>query len=146
MSSSQAKEQFSLAYLHSIATASRCTLSDPRVDDERVDVTIRQKANHRQYTQGQIDVQLKCSSQDIARDDGLHFPLDVAHFEELADPRRITKVILVVMHVPLHPSEWVSYSDGEHANGLILKKCSLLDVPWGPDHPKQFQSDRHYSS
>lgn len=121
---SQAKEQFSLAYLHSIATAARCTLSDPRVDDERVDVTIRQKASHRQYSHSEIDVQLKCSSQNILHPDGIHFDLPKTHFEDLADLHRMVSVILVVMHVPEDPNEWVSYPGGDHSKGLLLKHAA----------------------
>lgn len=124
LNSSQAKEQFSLAYLHAVATSARCTLSDPKVDNERVDVTIRQTASHTLYSSANVDVQLKCSSLDIMKSDGIHFKLDGDHYNDLADPKRYDPVILVVLHVPRDPSQWLSYPGGSPASGMTLKNVA----------------------
>jgi len=50
MHPSQCKEQFSIAYVHAIVTAARCKIAHMTVDDERVDLTIRQKADHKEFS------------------------------------------------------------------------------------------------
>lgn len=72
---SECKQQFSVAYTYAIAAAARCTISKLVSDVEKIDYTVRQVANHSQYTTSQIDVQMKCTEQDVLRDDGIHWRL-----------------------------------------------------------------------
>lgn len=76
------------------------------------------------YFGAQIDVQLKCTSQDFMADDGLHFPLEAKYFNSLANPRRYNPVILVVVHVPYNPSEWISYPNDDSESGLTLTRSA----------------------
>lgn len=107
----QCKEQFSIAYVHAVATAAQCSLSDPKVDDEKVDVTIRQTANHLLYDAAAVDVQLKATERPIMHNDGLHFSMPTAHFDALRSVRTYNPKILVVMQVPVEPAAWLSFSE-----------------------------------
>lgn len=109
MDQRQCKEQFSLAFAHAIVTGARCSISDPRVDDERVDFTVRQKASHILYDASAIDIQMKCTSQDVIRPDGLHWTLKGDHYNDLANARVFQPKILVILHVPLLPGAWIDH-------------------------------------
>ncbi len=114
------KEQLSIAYVHAVATAARCALESVRVDYETVDATIRQSAEHDRYSHPAFDVQLKCTSQNVARDDHLVWSLDRAHHDSLRDPKRLLPVVLVLLVVPENVSEWI-HQDEER---LRLTRCA----------------------
>jgi hypothetical protein len=104
------KQEFSLAYAHAVSAAARCTFEPVRVDVERVDFVIRQVANHLQHTNAMVDVQIKCTSQDVLKEDGVHWPLDIAHYDDLRDPKVYTPKILVVVVVPDEFLEWFEHA------------------------------------
>lgn len=114
------KEQFSLAYAHAVVTAARCKVSELKVDDERVDFTVRQVANHDVFDGAAFDVQMKCTSQDVLRDDGVHWTLDTNHYDDLRSPRVYTPKILVVLVVPDDLDEWFEHS----TDNTVLRKAA----------------------
>ncbi|GLX96122.1 DUF4365 domain-containing protein [Herbidospora sp. NBRC 101105] len=114
------KEQFSLAFVHAITAAARCKISDLRVDDERVDFTVRQTANHRVYSSAVVDVQMKCTEQDVLKDDGVHWRLSRDHYDALRDPHTYNRKILVVLLVPSRLGEWLEVSD----EGMLLRRSA----------------------
>ncbi|MEO3862219.1 DUF4365 domain-containing protein [Acrocarpospora sp. B8E8] len=117
---SKCKEQFSLAFTHAITAASRCKISDLRVDDERVDYTMRQVANHRRFSSSTVDVQMKCTEQDVLRDDGVHWSLDRSHYDALRDLRTYNRKILVVLLVPHRLDRWLETQE----EGMLLRKTA----------------------
>lgn len=104
---SECKQQISLAFTHAIITAARCTVVDLKVDVERVDYTVRQVAQHTVYSSAQIDVQMKCTSQDVLKSDGVHWTLSRDHYDKLRDPNTYNRKILVVLVVPKKFDDWV---------------------------------------
>ena len=126
------KEQFSLAYAHAIALAARCTLHGITPDVERVDFTVRQVADHNLYEAAQIDVQMKCTSQSVMLNDGVHWTLDVDHYDHLRSGKVYNPKILVVLLVPTNLKDWLDHS----ADRAILKQCaywvSLRGLPAVP--------------
>ncbi|MEV4062199.1 DUF4365 domain-containing protein [Nonomuraea dietziae] len=116
----ECKQQFSLAFTHAITAAARCTIADLRVDVERIDYTVRQSATHRKYTSSQVDVQMKCTDQDVLRDDGLHWSLSRDHYDWLRDPKTYNRKILVVLHVPRLLQDWLQIEE----EGMLLRKVA----------------------
>lgn len=114
---SECKQQFSLAAAHAIATAARCTMENIKVDVERVDFTVRQATTHLKYTSSVVDVQMKCTEQDLLRDDGMHWSLSRDHYDRLRDPDTYHRKILVVMQVPRDPGDWLVSDD----KGMLLR-------------------------
>jgi hypothetical protein len=108
MDINQQKEQFSLAYLHVVATAAGFKLSDPRVDDESVDVMVGQSGGEGTMRSPRLEVQLKCTERDVLREDGVHFQLKRKNYDDLRDPDVMVPRILVVMLVPEDTSEWLN--------------------------------------
>jgi hypothetical protein len=117
---SQCKEQFSLAFTHAITAAARCTVSDLKVDAERIDYTVRQSASHRRYTSSQLDVQMKCTEQDVLMDDGVHWALSRDHYDWLRDPDTYNHKILVVLLVPDVLPDWIRQDE----EGMLLRKAA----------------------
>ena len=103
MDINQQKEQFSLAYLHVVATAAGFKLSDPRVDDESVDVMVGQSGGAGTVRSPRLEVQLKCTERDVLREDGVHFQLKRKNYDDLRDPDVMVPRILVVMLVSERP-------------------------------------------
>lgn len=121
MDINQHKEQFSLAYLHVVATAAGFKLSDPRVDDESVDVTVGQTGGEGTVRSPRLDVQLKCTERDVLREDGVHFQLKRKNYDDLRDPDVMVPRILVVMLVPEDISEWLNDVPEKE---LCLRRCA----------------------
>lgn len=104
--STHTKEQYSIAFVHALATRARCKIDGVQVDDEQVDLTIRQKASHLSYDRVGVDVQLKCTSQDVVRPDGLHFNISRKQYDGLRS-RGIFKKILVALAVDVEFDNWM---------------------------------------
>ena len=94
--STQVMEQYSVAFLHAIATRARCKLEHLKVDDEQVDVTLRQKANHLKFQRTMIDVQIKCTGQAVVQADGVHFSIQRSQYEGLKEKAYLQKILIVV--------------------------------------------------
>jgi hypothetical protein len=105
---SQRKAQFSLAYLHAVATAADLKLSHWLVDDESVDATLGRAGGAGVVHSPRLDVQLKCSAQALLHADGIHFPLKRKNYDDLRAQAPHVPKILVVLLVPESCAEWVS--------------------------------------
>jgi hypothetical protein len=105
-------EQYSVAFVHALATRARCKIANLVVDDEQVDLTIRQSAEHKVFQRTMVDVQLKCTAQDSIRSDGLHFELSEKHYNGLRVPG-IVKKILVVLAVDPDFDKWMLVQPSE---------------------------------
>jgi hypothetical protein len=117
----ECKQQFSIAYAHAIATAARCKLDNIHPDDERVDLTIRQVASHKMYDSAQIDVQMKCTSQDVLKTDGVHWVLSRDHYDHLRSELVYVPKILVVLLVPKRLDDWLTVS----ADSMLLQRSAF---------------------
>jgi hypothetical protein len=100
LASPQCKEQLSLVYAHAVATAARCKLENIRIDDETVDTTVRQVADHRKYHHASLDVQLKCTSSPNEDDEYISWRLEDYNYNDLRDTYRMHPIILVAVAVP----------------------------------------------
>jgi hypothetical protein len=108
MDERQQKEQFSLAWLHTVATVSGLVLSDPRVDEDSVDATLMQRGGGGPYLSPRLDVQLKCSGRPVEiRAGGFSFALPIKNFNELRIANVLVPRILVVLLVPREPDAWL---------------------------------------
>lgn len=120
---SNCREQISIAYVQAVVTAARCKLEEIRIDDETVDAVIRQDAEHPLYDGASLDIQLKCTSQNVLRRDSVAKKLSRRHYDKLRNPKRPFPRILVVMIVPLELESWISQDE----EGLRLVGCAYWD-------------------
>lgn len=112
MHATQVMEQYSVAFVHALATRARCKLEHLKVDDEQVDVSIRQHASHLRFHRTQFDVQLKCTAQDAIKSDGVHFSLKRHQLLGLREPAYLQKA-LVVLVVDEEFDDWMAFSPAE---------------------------------
>jgi hypothetical protein len=112
------KELFSRAYVRAIASTCGYTLVEPEVD-VGIDFTLAGWGPQGTPRSPRIDVQIKCTAQDIRHEDSLAFPLPLKNYDELRMGGLTVPRILVVVLVPGDPADWCAHSEAE----LALHHC-----------------------
>ena len=98
-------EQLSLAYIRAIAADADCQVTRPEPDVDSVDGVLMSGFGRRP----RIEFQAKATTQDILRDNELHFPLPVKNYNDLRAPTMVPR-LLIVMLMPVEPEEWLTQS------------------------------------
>ena len=128
MDLSQRKEQFSVAYVRAVASVAGCDLTRYEVDDDKVDLIVKARVAGSALRSARLDVQLKCTAQDVVRREALHFPLEQKNYDELIGVDHHIPRILVVVVVPQDLDRWLDQSE----EALSLRRCgywySLRDL------------------
>lgn len=83
MEITQKKEQFNVAYISALAAQVGINTSKPTVDDDSVDMILIGKGFQGRVRNPQIDLQLKCTSQDLIQGDTLSYPLSKKNYDDL---------------------------------------------------------------
>jgi hypothetical protein len=122
------KEQFSIAYLRAVAARAGFSTSPREVDVDSVDYSLNADDGLNLSMRPQVEVQLKCTSEDIVRPDTLHFRLSLKNYDELRIQTLVPRILVVVL-VPFDVTEWLVQSEHE----LVMRRCgywmSLRDWP-----------------
>ena len=113
------KEQFSRAYVQSVASIAGYAWSEPSVDEDSVDLTLAAKGYHGSIRSPKLDLQLKCHADTLPTAD-FSFPLKLKNFDDLRDEALMVPRILVVLIVPDDISDWIQHS----ATETILRRCA----------------------
>ncbi len=125
----QQQEQFSIAYVHAVASAAGYSIEGINVDADSIDLSIVQfGANDKHPIYDLLRVQLKCTYTHKPKSKHLSFPLKLKNYNDLrwksAYPR-----ILIVVHTPKKVDDWILHSD----ESLALHHCgywmSLRGMP-----------------
>jgi hypothetical protein len=76
-----------------------------------------------------LELQLKCTSQDVLREDGVHFPLSIKNYDDLRADDVLVPRILVVVTVPHSLTDWLVHSEEQ----LLIRRrgyyLSLRGLP-----------------
>jgi Domain of unknown function (DUF4365) len=100
------------------------------VDDDSIDLTLCSKMLGRRPS---VDVQLKCTGQDIFEEDVLKFFLDKGNYDDLRLEDVLVPRILIVVTVPADLEDWLEHSEEQ----LVIRKCgywvSLRGLPPTPN-------------
>ncbi len=119
MDLAQQKEKFSDAYLQAVAAVAGYGLAKPNPDTDSVDWVISARGVGDTLRRPRLEVQLKCTAQNIVRETHLHFPLEIKNYNDLRHPNPLTPCILIVVTVPDNIEEWIAHSEAE----LSLRRC-----------------------
>ncbi|HUY89247.1 MAG TPA: DUF4365 domain-containing protein [Pirellulales bacterium] len=123
------KEQFSNAYLCAVAAAAGFQSYKPLPDVDKTDWVIAAPGPKGTVRSPKVEVQLKCTSRDVLRDDHLAFAVDIDTYENLRDPSHMVPKILKVVVVPEDVEDWLMHSEER----LALHHCgywaSLRGLP-----------------
>ena len=120
MDLNQRKEKFGEAYLRAVATVAGFTLYRPEVDDDSMDWGIAARGTEVLRRRPRVELQLKCTSADVLRSDGVHFPLGLRNYEQLREMNLLVPRVLLVVRVPTRLGEWLAQS----AQELALRHCA----------------------
>jgi hypothetical protein len=117
---SQRKEQFSKAYVRTVASVAGFAISEPGVDDDSIHLMLAQRGGGGTERSPRMDLQLKCTEREVTNNGTLHFPLklknyDDLRFEDVAVPR-----ILVVLYVPDTLADWLEHSEQQ----MLIRHCA----------------------
>lgn len=122
----QQKEQFSVAYVHAVASAAGCSIKDVKVDDDSVDVTVVSRIEGKKLHSPELNIQLKATSQDILDELELTYPLKLKNYEDLRK-RTLVPRILVVMVVPEDADLWLRQAEFK----THVYRCCYWTSLWG---------------
>lgn len=128
MEESQQKELFSKAFVKALAAQSGLRTSEPDVDDDSIDIILRGKGYQTGIRNPQIDVQLKCTANDIGGDQFLTFRLPLKNYNDLRGTNVLAPRFLFVLVVPKNCEEWLTH---QPRSSIISHCCywfSLRDM------------------
>jgi hypothetical protein len=121
MDREQRLEQFSFAYVRALAAALGMAANQYSPDRFGVDLQLSAKGDRGgPLIYPKLDIQIKATSRkDLLFDDGIHYPLEIPHYDALRDEHVSNPRILVVVLVPEEETEWIRHSREE----LALRRC-----------------------
>lgn len=119
MELAQQKEQFSTAYVHAVASVAGYSVYPPSVDDDSVDRVIAESGGNGTIRSPRLEVQLKCTSNNVGYDDYINYPLKIKNYEDLRPTNLLVPRLLVVVFVPEDVEYWLEQSEDR----LSMKRC-----------------------
>lgn len=131
MNISACKEQFSFAYIQAIAAQIGLNYSKDAVDDDSVDIRLSGKG----FTGGKIrnpkiEIQLKCTSQDVVKGDVIKYPLKLKNYNDLRGEDVAAPRYLMVLVVPERIGNWTHFTN----NALVLfNNCYWASLRYEPE-------------
>ncbi|EHQ36087.1 DUF4365 domain-containing protein [Methanoplanus limicola] len=111
MNINQQKEQFSRAYVRAVATVAGFSLFEPSVDDDSIDLSIAERGGRGSIRSPRIDLQLKCTSQNLISGDGIRFSLPIKNYNDLRPENVQVPRILLVLVVPDEIERWIDQTE-----------------------------------
>ncbi|GAD87059.1 MULTISPECIES: DUF4365 domain-containing protein [Nocardia] len=101
-----AKSRYSLSYLYAVCSQAGCTVIETPQDSDvhSIDATV-------QFEEGDVRVQMKCSSTHRMTGSQIRFQLKQQWIDKWRKYQGTTFVVLVL--VPEHKADWVQYGDDE---------------------------------
>ena len=129
MDPNKQKEEFQYAYVCALAAHAGLNRGDFRVDDDSADVTFQGKGYVAPIRNPMIQLQLKCTSQDLIDGQVIKFPLKRKNYDDLRGADVVAPKYLAVLLVPAGVPEWI----GEHADHISLhNRCFWLSLREAP--------------
>lgn len=102
------KELFSIAVVKAMLAQCALKAATWDVDDDSIDFTIGQRGGKGTIRSPKMDVQMKCTAQDVLTPAGLTIQLPRKNYDDLRDTERGTPAILIVMLVPDDVTNWIT--------------------------------------
>ncbi len=125
------KEQFNLAYIYALAAQAGLNPSVPVVDDDSVDITLQGRGYvGKLFRNPQIQLQLKCTSQDLVSGGVMKYPLKKKNYDDLRGNDVIVPRYLAVLVVPEATNDWLLHHE-EHIS--LHNTCYWVSIRNAPD-------------
>jgi hypothetical protein len=110
------QEQFSRSAVYAIASRAGCAVSERNVDDDSIDLTLCSKMLSRRPS---VDIQLKCTHQDVLRETELTYPLSRKNYDDLRFEDLLVPRILIVVLVPAEINDWLHLTEER----MLVRGC-----------------------
>jgi hypothetical protein len=130
MDISKQKEQFNVAYICAMAAQAGLNPSNLQVDDDSIDIQLSGKGYPGPFRNPMVQLQLKCTSQDVISGEFIKFVLSRKNYDDLRGADLICPRYLVVLLVPEENSSWIEHHD---AFMSLHNTCYWISLK---DHPK----------
>jgi hypothetical protein len=121
------KEEFSYAYIQSVAAVAGCPVqyASRQIDQAGVDLSIIGTSNSSQdpntvVAYPRLDLQVKCTAANTIDEEFLRYPLSRKNYNELRSPYLLVPRLLVIVVVPDDISAWLTQSE----DALCLHHCA----------------------
>lgn len=126
MDPNKQKEEFNYAYICALAAHAGLNKGKFEVDDDSIDVVFQSKGyvGHT-FRSPQIQIQLKCTSQDFVEGEVIKFPLSRKNYDDLRGDDLIVPRYLAVLVVPEEVGEWVQHNDNHIA---LFNSCYWVSL------------------
>lgn len=119
------KEQFSIAYVNAIAANAGLNNASLSVDDDSVDLLLKGRGFNGKIRNPQLELQLKCTSQNLINGEVINFPLSLKNYEDLRGVNVLCPRYLVVLIVPEDTESWSQHNENE----LVLRNsCYWVSI------------------
>lgn len=119
MDLTQSKEQFSHAYVRAVASVAGYAVYKPEVDDDSVDLGLAARGRGDTIRSPRLELQLKCTAQDVLRSEHVSLELGRKNFEDLRGTDLLVPRILVIVVVPVRPDTWIVQTE----DSLAMRRC-----------------------
>ncbi|WP_238601137.1 DUF4365 domain-containing protein [Xanthomonas arboricola] len=121
------KEEFQHAYVCALAAHAGLNRANFSVDDDSIDVTFQARGDFGpgRLRSPMIQVQLKCSSQDLISDGIIKYPLKIKNYNDLRGEDLVVPRYLAVLLVPEDLDQWLADHD-DHIS--LFKSCHWLSL------------------
>lgn len=129
MVGSNYKEQFSVAYLTAIAAQAGLNHNSPVIDEDSVDISLIGTGYLGLIRNPQIDIQLKCTSQNVIEGDKLKYDLKLKNYNDLRGENIANTRYLMILVVPDHHDDWLVHGVDDMALQRSLYWTSLRFEP-----------------
>ena len=116
MTSNMRKSRLSLSYIEAVASHAGFWVDEPKADYDSIDGTLKADSGKR----SRIEFQAKATSQDVVREDYIHFSLPVKNYNDLRIGAPVVPRILIVLVMPQSTDEWVEQTQ----SALCIRKCA----------------------
>lgn len=115
MTANMQKSRLSLSYIETVASHAGFGVDEPKIDYDSIDGTLKADSGKRP----RIEFQAKATSQDVVREDYIHFSLTVKNYNDLRIDA-INPRILIVLLMPQASDEWLEQTQ----SALCIRKCA----------------------
>lgn len=136
MHTSSRKSEFSVAFVHAVASvAGYVFMGPPQIDVDSVDISIGGRKNDGATRKcPRLDIQVKCTETDDGKGDFLSYPLPVKNYEDLRVEEVHVPHILVVLCVPPNIDDWLHETPEQTAMRRVAYWMSLRGFPEVDNH------------
>lgn len=132
MDPNKQKERFQVAFIQALAAQAGIKTDELRVDDDSIDLML---TGYNKTGIGRrspiIQVQLKCTAQDLRRGNVIKFNLDIKNYNDLRGHDVTLPRYLFVLEVPKDPKRWITHTKSNQM--LLSHSCYWVSIANMPE-------------